>query len=207
MKSVGRPLGSVPLSFPGRRELNEAEHIFLRLLADTCAMTIGRIEAQGAAADREAKLAFLAETSAKLASDLDYESTLTAVAEAAVPWFADWCAIALAEDGVLRTITVAHTHPERMALVQELQERYPNDPASDQGGYGVLREYQERAYGETTAVDLARPDFVAAAAAFGVAAAETTPERLGDDLAQALGRDAPSVLVLRERLRWIQADW
>jgi hypothetical protein len=50
----GRPLGSVSLSFPGRRELNEAEHLFLRLLADTCAMTIGRIEAQRAAADREA---------------------------------------------------------------------------------------------------------------------------------------------------------
>jgi serine phosphatase RsbU (regulator of sigma subunit) len=61
------------------------------------------------------------------------------VAEAAVPWFADWCAIALAEDGMLRTIAVAHTQPERIALVQELQERYPADPASDQGGYRVLR--------------------------------------------------------------------
>jgi acetolactate synthase I/II/III large subunit len=77
----------------------------------------------------------------------------------------------------------------------------------DDGGYGVLRAYQERAYGETTAVDLAQPDFVAAASAFGVAAAETTPERLGDDLAQSIRSDAPSVLVLRERVRWIQADW
>ena len=134
-----RALGAVSLSFPGRRELSEAENLFLRLLADTCAMSIERIEAQHAARDREAKLAFLADASARLSSDLDYETTLTAVAEAAVPWFADWCAISLAEDGILRTIAVAHTHPERIGLVRELQERYPNDPRSDQGGYGVLR--------------------------------------------------------------------
>jgi acetolactate synthase-1/2/3 large subunit len=77
----------------------------------------------------------------------------------------------------------------------------------DDGGYGVLREYQEQAYGETTAVDLTQPDFVAAAAAFGVSVAETTPEHLEGELAQALDGGAPSVLVLRERLRWIQADW
>ncbi len=137
--SEGRVLGVVSLSFPGRRQIDEAEHLFLRLLADTCAMTLDRIEAQRAAADREAKLSFLADASAKLASDLDYEGTLTAVAEAAVPWFADWCAISLEEDGVLRSIAVAHHHPEQSELVTELQERYPADPESDEGGYRVLR--------------------------------------------------------------------
>jgi serine phosphatase RsbU (regulator of sigma subunit) len=135
----GRVLGAVSLSFPGRRALSEAENLFLKVLADTCAMTLDRVDAQRAASDREAKLSFLAEASAKLSSDLDYETTLTAVAEAAVPWFADWCAISLAVDGLLRTIAVAHTHPERIALVRELQERYPADPDSDQGGYRVLR--------------------------------------------------------------------
>ncbi len=152
----GRVLGVVSLSFPGRRQLSEAEHLFLRVLADTCAMTIDRVDAQRAARDREAKLAFLADTSAKLSSDLDYETTLTAVAEAAVPWFADWCAISLAEDGVLRTIAVAHTHPERIALVRELQERYPTDPASDQGGYRVLRTGQSQLIPEVTDELLAR---------------------------------------------------
>ena len=146
----GRVLGAVSLSFPGRRELSEAEHLFLRLLADTCAMTLDRVEAQRAARDREAKLSFLAEASAKLASDLDYEATLTAVAELAVPWFADWCAISLAEDGVLRTIAVAHTHPELIALVHELQERYPTDPTSDRGGYGVLRSGESQLVPDVT---------------------------------------------------------
>ena len=146
----GRVLGAVSLSFPGRRALSEAENLFLQLLADTCAMTLDRVEAQRAARDREAKLAFLAEASAKLSSDLDYEATLTAVAEAAVPWFADWCAISLAEDGLLRTIAVAHTHPERIALVRELQERYPADPSSDQGGYRVLRTGESQLVPEVT---------------------------------------------------------
>jgi serine phosphatase RsbU (regulator of sigma subunit) len=155
----GRPvLGVVTLSFPGRRQLNEAEHVFLRLLADTCAITIERVEAQRAAQDREAKLAFLADASEKLSSDLDYEATLAAVAEAAVPWFADWCAISLSEDGILRTIAVAHTHPERISLVRELQERYPNDPESDQGGYRVLRT------GESLLVPEVTDDLLAAAA-------------------------------------------
>ena len=46
----GRVLGAVSLSFPGRRALSEAENLFLQLLADTCAMTLDRVEAQRAAA-------------------------------------------------------------------------------------------------------------------------------------------------------------
>ena len=42
-----------------------------------------RIDAQAAAADRQAKLAFLADATADLTHDLDYERTLRAVAEAA----------------------------------------------------------------------------------------------------------------------------
>ena len=100
----GRCVGVLSLSFAGLREIDEAEMLFLRLLADTCATTIDRIAAQSAADDREAKLAFLAEATAELIGDLDYESTLTAVAEAAVPWFADWCAISLEEDGYLLSL-------------------------------------------------------------------------------------------------------
>ena len=148
--SAGRVIGVVSLSFPGRRQIDEAEHLFLRLLADTCAMTLDRIEAQRAAVDREDKLSFLAEASARLASDLDYEATLVLVAELAVPWFADWCAIALEEDGELRTLSVAHAHPELSDLVQELQERYPPDPSGDRGGYGVLRSGESQLFPEIT---------------------------------------------------------
>ncbi|MCW2794990.1 SpoIIE family protein phosphatase [Nocardioides sp.] len=134
----GRPLGVVTLSFAGRREIDDAEMTFLGLLTDICAQTIDRINAQADAADREAKLAFLAEASERLARDLDYEATLTAVAEAAVPWFADWCVIALEDDGQLRTLAVAHAQPQHAGLVKELQERYPSSPDVPRGTYQVL---------------------------------------------------------------------
>ena len=102
--------------------------MFLRLLADTCATTIDRIEAQADAADREAKLAFLAEATAELIGDLDYEATLAAVAEAAVPWFADWCAIALVEDGCCARIAVAHNDPEPSRARPGAAGRYPPTP-------------------------------------------------------------------------------
>lgn len=134
-----RELGVVTMSFPGRRRFDAPELLFLGLLADMTAQAIDRIRAQDAAADREAKLTFLAEVSAQLSGQLDYEKTLAAVAEAAVPWFADWCAMALAEDDRLRTIAVAHADPTRAPLVAELQHRYPPAEDAPAGPYQVLR--------------------------------------------------------------------
>ena len=136
---AGRTIGGVTLSFPGRRTIDAAELQFLGTLADICAQAVTRIHAQDAARDREAKLRFLAEASERLAGDLDYEKTLSAVAEMAVPWFADWCAIAVEDDGRLRTLSVAHAQPEHAALVAELQTRYPSDPDAPRGSHHVLR--------------------------------------------------------------------
>ena len=73
----------------------------------------------------------------------------------------------------------------------------------DDGRYGILREYQRDAYGETFAVDLAQPDFVAVAEAFGVASRRTSAETLGADLAWGLALGEPAVLVLPAVLEWI----
>ena len=70
----------------------------------------------------------------------------------------------------------------------------------DDGGYGILREYQRDSFGETFAVDLLQPDFVALAEAFGVPVRSTTSETLGEDLAWALAEEGPAVVVLRTRL-------
>lgn len=66
----------------------------------------------------------------------------------------------------------------------------------DDGGYGILREYQRDSFGETTSVDLGRPDFPALARAYGVPAESTTPEGLGAALARAFERGAPAVVHL-----------
>ncbi|MCI2420003.1 thiamine pyrophosphate-binding protein [Saccharopolyspora sp. K220] len=71
----------------------------------------------------------------------------------------------------------------------------------DDGGYGILREYLTDAFGESTATELARPDFVALAAAFGVPAVKTTADALRRDLANALHTPGPSVVVLPQKLR------
>ncbi|CAL9468999.1 thiamine pyrophosphate-binding protein [Streptomyces griseomycini] len=71
----------------------------------------------------------------------------------------------------------------------------------DDGGYGILREYMTDAFGEPTATELTRPDYVALAESFGVPGVRTTPETLERDLAKALTTPGPSVVVLPALLR------
>ncbi|WP_369213741.1 thiamine pyrophosphate-binding protein [Streptomyces flavofungini] len=71
----------------------------------------------------------------------------------------------------------------------------------DDGGYGILREYMSDAFGEATATELARPDFVALAESFGVPGVRSSPETLRDDLTKALAEPGPSVVVLPALLR------
>ncbi|MEU6528654.1 thiamine pyrophosphate-binding protein [Streptomyces sp. NPDC046928] len=71
----------------------------------------------------------------------------------------------------------------------------------DDGGYGILREYMTDAFGEATATELTRPDYVALAESFGVPGVRTTPEALETDLAKALSEPGPSVVVLPAVLR------
>ncbi|MFE7029504.1 thiamine pyrophosphate-binding protein [Streptomyces sp. NPDC057621] len=71
----------------------------------------------------------------------------------------------------------------------------------DDGGYGILREYMTDAFGQSTATELTRPDYVALAESFGVPAARTTPDTLAADLAKALATPGPSVVVLPALLR------
>lgn len=82
----------------------------------------------------------LAEVAAILASSLDYEETLAAVARLAVPQLADWCAVDVYDDeGELRRLAVQHIDPDRIRLAVELAERYPPDPETPGGLHEVLR--------------------------------------------------------------------
>src|SRR5919107_496957 len=84
---------------------------------------------------------FLAEVGASLSSSLDYRTTLARVARLAVPHLADWCVVDILkeEDGSLDRLAVAHQDPEKGALVQELQKRYPPDPDAPRGVGQVSR--------------------------------------------------------------------
>jgi PAS domain S-box-containing protein len=86
---------------------------------------------------------FVAEASRVLASSLDYEQTLRAVAELAVPVLADWCAVdVLTEDGELRRLAVKHTDAEKIRLVEEIEDRWPTRPDTPYGLANVIRTGQ-----------------------------------------------------------------
>src|SRR4051812_9128771 len=145
-----QPVGVATLSFPGKVELDGTELDFFSVMADTCAQALERIRVQERVDEQHAKLSFLVEASEELASSLDYESTLKQVAWLAVPDLADWCAISLEQDGVLRTLAVAHSDPEKVALAKQFQERFPQDPDSGGGAYEVLRTGESQLVPEVT---------------------------------------------------------
>lgn len=66
----------------------------------------------------------------------------------------------------------------------------------DDGGYGVLREYQRDTFGLTFATDLVRPDFPRVFDGFGLPATRTTPDGLGDAIGWALEIDGPAAIVM-----------
>jgi acetolactate synthase-1/2/3 large subunit len=70
----------------------------------------------------------------------------------------------------------------------------------DDGGYGILREYQQDAFGETTDVELPGKDLVAIAQAYGVPVRQATPADLGEHLRWGFAQAGPAAVVLRTRL-------
>jgi len=93
-----------------------------------------RMEAQLIAARREADRArqrtdLLNEAGAVLASTLDFDATLAAVARLAVPVFAEACIVDVvgAEGGVDR-VEAIHADPAKQALLRELRRLYPPRP-------------------------------------------------------------------------------
>jgi PAS domain S-box-containing protein len=93
---------------------------------------------------------YLAEASAALASVVDYESTLQKVANLAVPYFADWSTVDVADDGSLRRLAVAHKDPEKIHLAHDLMRDYPPDPQSPSGALAVLRTGKPQIVSEIT---------------------------------------------------------
>jgi PAS domain S-box-containing protein len=68
----------------------------------------------------------LARTGELIASSIDYRETLKAVARVAVPQFADWCAVNIpTRDGLVERVAIAHTDPEKIAIIQRLREQHP----------------------------------------------------------------------------------
>lgn len=103
------------------------------------AQAVARLSAREAEQDRYVQMAFLAAATAELAGSLDYERTLQRLADLVVPEIANWCAIDLLDDGVLRPVAVAHADPSKVALALRMRQDYPPDPAAATGAHAVAR--------------------------------------------------------------------
>ena len=95
--------------------------------------------ARAAAEAAEERLAFLARASALLATSLDYEATVEAVAGLAIPYLADWCSVDVVDpDGSVRRMAVTHADPAKAAIARRIAH-YPPDPAGLHPRTQVLR--------------------------------------------------------------------
>ncbi|MEO5568773.1 MAG: histidine kinase dimerization/phospho-acceptor domain-containing protein, partial [Gemmatimonadaceae bacterium] len=96
----------------------------------------GRAAAEAAAG----RLRFLAGASALLSGSLDFEVTLASVARLAVPVLADLSAVDLIDrNGALTRLESYHPDPEKVRVLQQLNQRFPSPPDATRGPASVLR--------------------------------------------------------------------
>jgi signal transduction histidine kinase/CheY-like chemotaxis protein len=94
------------------------------------------------------RLAFLVEAGALFSRSLEYTATLRQVATLAVPRLGDWCAVDILQpDGRLARMAVAHPDPAKIALVEELDRRFPPDPSAG-GVWQAIRAAEPQLYPE-----------------------------------------------------------
>ncbi|HEY9862014.1 MAG TPA: CHASE domain-containing protein, partial [Candidatus Obscuribacterales bacterium] len=97
----------------------------------------------------EDALRFLVQASTVLASSLDYETTLTSMAQLVVPTLADWCGIDIIQpDGSVQQLVVAHVDPDKVKLGHKLRQQYPLDRNASTGLAQVLRTGRSELYPE-----------------------------------------------------------
>ena len=128
-----------------------------------------------------------------LASSLDYEQTLKRVAQLAVPWLADWCAVDMpGQDGAIEQVALAHVDPRKIAQAEELRRRYPPDPTRAGPALpAVIRTGEPELLADITeSLDRARrsrtPSEREAIKALRMRSAMIVPMRAGDDTLGAI---------------------
>jgi PAS domain S-box-containing protein len=144
-----RILGTLAFYYREPHVFTVSEKSAASLLANLAAAAIGAAELyekqQRFAEDQR----FIAEASELLGSSLEFETTLTNLARLAIPRFADWCSIDMAEpDGSIRRLAVAHVDMDKTRSANELAEKYPPDPSGAYGVPNVIRTGKSELFAE-----------------------------------------------------------
>jgi signal transduction histidine kinase/ActR/RegA family two-component response regulator len=134
---------------------------------------------------------YLAEASAALASSLNREEMLTALARVLVPKMADWCSVDLLDGERLRDVTVVGaTHDDSSASPPHGHD-HPSEVARSGAVWSVIRSGTPEVFNDLSESAFARsnPDSEALSllAAVGVKAALIVPIRMRDRVLGAIG--------------------
>lgn len=143
----GTTIGAVAFSFREPRAWDPDEREFFITLVALFVTSLERsrllareVQAHEELGRRSEAIRLMADVGALLSSSLDYESVLTKLAQVLVPVMADWCAVdVLDAHGRVRRLAAYHTDPAKIALVHDIEARYPSDPDAPRGVPNVLR--------------------------------------------------------------------
>jgi PAS domain S-box-containing protein len=93
---------------------------------------------------------FLVAAASALSTVLDVRRTLSNLARLAVPKLADWCTVdMLREDGrTIEQLAVAHVDPTKVAMAEDLRNRFPISPDAASGMPKVIRTGLSELYSE-----------------------------------------------------------
>jgi signal transduction histidine kinase len=128
-----RSLGLLAFGFAQARRFTELQRTLMLGLARQCAQAMERARLyeneRAARLQAEAagqRLQLLADAGVLLSGSLEWETTVSGVAQLAVGGFSDWCAVDFLDDhGALRRLTVQHVRPERSLMHDKIESYSP----------------------------------------------------------------------------------
>jgi len=128
---------------------------------------------------QERQSLYLSEATTALSASLEREEMLGALAHRLVPSLADWCTIALVEDGVLRSLAAVHTDPTKDELVARFARDFALETAADRGPGRVVQSGSSELVNDLARSSLeslvSAPDGLAALRALGASAFLSAP--------------------------------
>jgi PAS domain S-box-containing protein len=150
-------LGTITLYFRQPHRFAEIEIELATALANLAASVLDtselyerQMQMRTQAQISEQRSHFLAEAISILSSSLDYETTLANVARLAVPQFADWCAVDIANEKGIERLAIAHVDPQKIAVAQEFRRRYVQDSLGDPAVAQAVRTGKSQVYSDIT---------------------------------------------------------
>ncbi|HEU5175266.1 MAG TPA: ATP-binding protein [Gemmatimonadaceae bacterium] len=150
----GEVIGVLGLSFPTADELSAEDQRFADGIARQCAQALHRAELFAAErrAHQEAETArrrveFLSEAGAVLNESLDYQQTLQALVEVAVPFLGDYALVdMLGADGTLQRLALMHWDPAKRELLTESVQHIAMSPDAAHPIHGAIVDGTSRLF-------------------------------------------------------------